>query len=72
LCNRASGLILVVGYAGHARRGDPRRDGNMRRAAFVYAFWMEDAMFRRCLFSALASLPLLAPPAGAADKAWED
>ena len=54
------------------RRGDPRRDDNMRRAAFAYALWMEDEMFWRCLFLALAFLPLLAPPARAADKAWED
>jgi hypothetical protein len=37
---------------------------------------MEDEMFRRrlcfCLFLGLALLPLLAPPAHAADKAWED
>jgi hypothetical protein len=37
LRNRASGLILVAGYACHARRGDPRRDDNMRRAAFAAA-----------------------------------
>ena len=48
LRNRASGLILVAGYAGHARRGDPRRDDNMRRAAFPYALWVEDEMFWRC------------------------
>ena len=29
-------------------------------------------MFWRCLFLALAFLPLLAPPVRAADKAWED
>ena len=34
---RASGLILVAGHACHARRGDPRRDDNMRRAAFATA-----------------------------------
>src|SRR5688500_4817620 len=33
---------------------------------------MEDEMVWRCLFVALALLPLLAPPARAADKAWED
>ena len=53
-------------------RGDPRRDDDMRRAAFAYALGIEDQMLRRCLFSALAFLPLLAPPARAADKAWED
>ena len=52
--------------------GDPRRDDNMRRATFPYALWMEDEMFWRCLFLALAFLSLLAPPARAADKAWED
>ena len=37
LRNRASRLILVTGDACHARRGDPRRDDELRHVAFAWA-----------------------------------
>src|SRR4051794_575763 len=64
----------------HSRRGLclPCAGGAIRAVTTICAappsptLWMEDEMFRRCLFLGLAFLLLLALPARAADKAWED